>query len=107
MPLRWTARIYCGRPLSRLVATPAQSSVPERLRELRLRRRVERQTFDVALSCTGTARLPAVVLLVKNLRRRRRSVRARTQSLTRRCETASRRDERRLAAIERFPRARA
>src|SRR5205823_13932778 len=30
----------CGRPLSRLVAAPAQSWVPERLRELRLRRRV-------------------------------------------------------------------
>src|SRR5207245_1685280 len=58
-----------GRPLSRLVAAPAQSWVPERLRELRLRRRVERQTFDVALSCTGGPRLPAVALLVKNRRR--------------------------------------
>jgi len=30
------------RPLSRLVAAPAQSWVPERLRELRLRRRSDR-----------------------------------------------------------------
>src|SRR2546430_9059953 len=40
MPLRWTAPNALGRPLSRLVTAPAQSWVPERLRELRLRRRV-------------------------------------------------------------------
>src|SRR6266480_4436659 len=63
MPLRWAVGL-AGRPLSRVVAAPAQSWVPERLRELRLRRRSDR--YRAALSCTGEVRLPATARLVKS-----------------------------------------
>src|SRR6266536_3708799 len=107
MPLRWAAWHASGGRSPDCLLRPRSPGCLSDCGSYAFGGGCQHASLETALSCTGAARLPAVVLLVKNLRRRRRSVRVPTQSLARCYETASRWDERRLATIERFPRARA
>src|SRR5207253_7976802 len=64
----------CGRPLSRLVAAPAQSWVPERLRELRLRRRAPAYIAGNRALLYGSSKVTGGDPACQNSRRRTRAV---------------------------------